>query len=77
MKAVVIPNTATSQYWAYMLPATRESSFDCRCRLEPKLKNEFDEFTFIHHNGFMGVLTRLDRFENILTALKYDPAFQV
>ena len=72
LKAAVIPNSATEDLWVYMMPKTRESAFDCRCRLSQDLKDEFKSFSFIHHNGFMGVLKDIEEIEDILAKLKID-----
>ena len=53
-----------------MMPLTRTSWTDMRFRLPQSLKEEFPEFTFIHKNGFMGVLKNLDRIEEIIRKLE-------
>lgn len=53
-----------------MMPKTRESWTDMRFRLPQSLKEEFSEFTFIHKNGFMGVLKNLDRIDEIIGKLE-------
>lgn len=68
VKAVL--GTRGEDYILIMMPKTRESWTDMRFRLNQSLKEEFPEFVFIHKNGFMGVLSNIDRIEEILSMLE-------
>lgn len=70
IKAVVTPGL-NKTFAVTMMPQTRTGAFDCRCKLTSDLADRFPEFVFIHHNGFMGVLSSNERIDQILEHVNF------